>query len=172
MTTSNLLPEDVQCPNCGAELTLTEHERTRREFNCTVCRENFSVKPEALYCPQCGAEYRPEIKQCADCKVPLVESLAEETAAHTPDNYVEVLSTFNVADLAMIKSVFEGENIQYHLFGENFQALTPAVQPVRLFVLEDHVESALDLLHVMDLHATAVSPTTEQKDDDALGGKE
>ena len=31
------------------------------------------------YCPKCKAEYKPGIKRCSDCDIPLVEELPEET---------------------------------------------------------------------------------------------
>ncbi len=172
MTPLNLLPEDVQCPNCGVELKLNEEERTRRQFICSVCRESFTVSLDTKYCPECGAEYRPEIVECADCKVPLVATLPDEATEREPDTYLEIMSSYNVGDLAVIKSVLEGNQIAFYLHNENFHALNPWIQPVKIFVREDHMETARELLLGLDLQATAVSLTTEQKDDDALGGKE
>ena len=40
----NILPEEIQCPDCGANLILTDTERTERKFKCTTCSETFSVK--------------------------------------------------------------------------------------------------------------------------------
>ena len=172
MTSSNLLPEEVQCPNCGVELKLNEEERARRQFTCSVCRESFTVSPEAKYCPECGAEYRPEISACADCHVPLVEALPVDTAEQEPEKFLEVMSTYNIGDLAVIKSVLDGEQVAYYLHNENFHALNPWIKPVKIFVRENHVEMARELLQGLDLHAMAISLTTEQKDDDVLGGKE
>ena len=164
MASSNLLPEEVQCPNCGVELKLNEQERTQRQFTCSVCRESFTVEREAMYCPQCHAEYRPDIIECGDCRVPLVEFLPETSPLSEPDNYLEVMATYNAADLAVIKSLLEAEKIAYYLHGENFHAMTPWVQPVKIFVREDHMETAKELLFSLDLHATAVSLTTESED--------
>lgn len=166
MANQNLLPEDAQCPNCGAELKLNEEERTRRQFTCSVCRESFTVEREAMYCPQCRAEYRPDIVTCGDCRVPLVEFLPEAEALPEQDTYLEVMATYNVADLAVIKSLLEAEKVAYYLHGENFHAMTPWVQPVKIFVREDHMETAKELLFSLDLHATAVSLTTEGEESD------
>ncbi len=171
MAAPNLLPEDVQCPNCGVELKLSEEERTHRQFTCSVCGESFTVSLDAKYCPECGAEYRAEIAECSDCKVPLVEALPDDAAEQEPENYLEVMSTYNIGDLAVIKSVLDGEQVVYYLHNENFHALNPWIQPVKIFVREDHVETARELLQGLDLHAMAVSLTSEQKDDDMLDGK-
>ncbi|NUO81807.1 DUF2007 domain-containing protein [candidate division KSB1 bacterium] len=172
MNPLNLLPEDVQCPNCGVELKLSEEERTRRQFTCSVCRESFTVKPDAMYCPQCGAEYRPEIIECSDCRVPLVETLTEEAPEQEPDKYVEIMSTFNAADMAVIKSILDMEKIAYYLHDENFHAIYPAIQPVKIFVREDQVETAIELLQVLDSQVTTSSQTTEEGDDEISGRKE
>jgi hypothetical protein len=42
-------------------------------------------------------------------------------------------------------------------------------EPVKIFVCEDHVAAARALLQDLDLHAMAISLTTEQRDDDVLG---
>lgn len=170
MTAPNLLPEDVQCPNCGVELKLSEEERTRRQFTCSVCRESFTVALDAKYCPECGAEFRPKMTECADCKVPLSDTFVGETPKPAPDQYLEVMSTYNIADLAVIKGLFEGEKIEYYLQGENFHAVMSWVQPVKIFVREDHVDMAKELLFGLNLHATAAGSLTtklEEEDDDA-----
>ncbi len=166
MATLNLLPEEVQCPNCGVELKLSEEERTRRQFTCSVCSESFTVKPDARYCPECGAEYQPNMIECSDCKVPLVEALRDDAPEQEPENYLEVMSTYNIGDLAVIKSVLDGERIAYYLHNENFHALNPWIQPVKIFVREDHMETARELLQGLELHVMAISLTTEHEDGD------
>lgn len=173
MAALSLLPEEIQCPNCGVALKLNAQERMQRQFACSACRESFTVSLDAKYCPECGAEYRPEIAECSDCKVPLVDTLPQEDLrSHEADKYVEVMASYNVADLAVIKSVLDSEGIAYYLHGENFHAMTPWIQPVKIFVREEQLETARELLFELNLHATAVSLTTEQKDDDGAGGKE
>jgi hypothetical protein len=61
-------------------------------------------------------------------------------------DYKEVLSTFRPGDIAMIKSILDGENITYFFQGENFTYLDPFVVPARLMVKKDEVEKAKELL--------------------------
>lgn len=39
-----ILPEEIQCPDCGAELKLDEIARTEKRFTCSVCNESFVIK--------------------------------------------------------------------------------------------------------------------------------
>ncbi len=61
-------------------------------------------------------------------------------------NYVEILKTYNAGDIALIKSLLDGENIAYHFIGEHFNALEPMVQPARLMVIKEQAEMARDIL--------------------------
>jgi hypothetical protein len=39
-----LLPDEIQCPDCGADLKLNDIERKERKFTCFECKETFVVK--------------------------------------------------------------------------------------------------------------------------------
>lgn len=54
---SEILPEEIKCPDCGADLKLNEQERTERKFACPVCKETFVVKKGEMICPNCKAEF-------------------------------------------------------------------------------------------------------------------
>jgi rubredoxin len=41
---SEMLPEEILCPDCGASLKLSQKERTEKKFACPVCKETFLVK--------------------------------------------------------------------------------------------------------------------------------
>ncbi|HED10027.1 MAG TPA: hypothetical protein ENJ10_05020 [Caldithrix abyssi] len=60
--------------------------------------------------------------------------------------FVEILRTYNAMDIAIIKSLLDGENIEYRFLGENFNMLEPMVQPARLNVWHDQVDEARELL--------------------------
>ncbi len=107
-----------------------------------------------MYCPQCRTEYRRGFTTCADCEVDLIWELPPEPppeAEPEPEyvEYVHVLSTYNQMDIAMLKSFLDGSNIKYYFQGENATRLT--VQPTRLMVNKDEVESVRELIRDLKL---------------------
>ena len=66
------------------------------------------------------------------------------------DNMVEVLTTFNAGELAVLKSVLDGENIPYLAQGEEFSiAEGGGTLPVRLLVPREHAGRARKLIAQM-----------------------
>lgn len=41
-----ILPEEILCPDCGADLRLNQEERIEWKFSCHACKETFVVKPD------------------------------------------------------------------------------------------------------------------------------
>jgi hypothetical protein len=41
---NEVLPREIQCPDCGVDLELNEAERTGKKFKCSVCNETFVIK--------------------------------------------------------------------------------------------------------------------------------
>jgi hypothetical protein len=64
---------------------------------------------------------------------------------------VQLLCTFNPADLAMVRSVLDAEGITYRVEGEHFALVRPLVEPARVLVPEAEAEHAIDLLRHLDL---------------------
>jgi hypothetical protein len=64
--------------------------------------------------------------------------------------FVGVLSTYNIADIALIKSVLDEEKIDYFFQGENMLILRPHLEPAILKVREDQVELVIELLKDFD----------------------
>jgi len=59
----------------------------------------------------------------------------------------EILATFDLADVALIKSILDAENIDYYFKGESsLHVVKPHVEPVRLFVKKQDVEKVKKLL--------------------------
>src|SRR5262245_59570948 len=81
-----------------------------RPINCARRRLRLSKQTEAgnlrclkeipMFCPVCRSEYRVGFTECAECKVPLVESLPTETAAGEPD--LKLVSIYETGDPALI----------------------------------------------------------------------
>jgi predicted amidophosphoribosyltransferase len=161
---TQILPEEIQCPDCGASLKLNEQERIERKFACPICKETFMVKKGEMICPNCKAEFVEGITECPECGIPLVETLPEKREEKILQ-YLEILATYNLADIAVIKSILDDGGIDYHLQGEMFNIVEPWVQPVKFFVREDQVELAKELLKEILIRFMGASATTETENE-------
>lgn len=118
-----------------------------------------------MFCPECEFEYKPGITVCPDCEVELVEELSLEDIEHEfQHSYVEILKSMNQGDLSVIQSLFDSNDIDYLFSDENFNSVTPLIQPVKVLVYNDEVEDALELLKGMDLHLLALSTKSKSSD--------
>jgi hypothetical protein len=113
------------------------------------------IKEDAMFCPKCRGEYREGFTRCADCDVPLTAELPPESTesddVEETATLVEVFSTFNEADISLIKSILDGEEIIYDFQGEFFHQMGISVTPVRLLVPEEQAERVRDILRELDL---------------------
>ncbi len=112
-----------------------------------------------MFCPNCKVEYRHGFATCADCDVRLVRELPEEL--EEPEEregnaeYIEfkpVLSTYNNADIAFIKSILDAEDINYYFKGENVHFARPGGQPAILMVQAGRVKEVQELLQDLEIH--------------------
>jgi tetratricopeptide (TPR) repeat protein len=128
-----------------------------------------------MFCPQCKAEYRPGYTRCADCGVPLVDHLPptpepeqDEPADAVPfgpdTELVHILDTFNPGDVALIKSILEGEGIPYVFEGEHSQYVYGAV-PFRLMVDSQDADKVREVLKQLDLSHGQTNTTGAQFDE-------
>ena len=108
-----------------------------------------------MFCPTCRAEYRPGFSECADCGVPLVyelpdaQSIREGQFSPVEDrdaDLVAVYSTYNPADVMMIKSLLDGDEIVYNFQGEHFKGSGVFVVPAMLFVANADAERVVEML--------------------------
>ena len=109
-----------------------------------------------MFCPECRSEFIQGITRCPVCHVALVRELPAEPEPQFVD-YIEVLATYNPADVAFVKSLLEGEGIQYFFKGEHFMYMRPLADPVRLMVRADQVDAARELLEDVELSITGIS---------------
>ena len=54
--------------------------------------------------------------------------------------YVEIMGTYNPADIALIKSILDAENITYYFNAEHFRNVEPLAETVRLMVKKDEAK--------------------------------
>ncbi len=103
-----------------------------------------------MFCPKCRIEYREGFYVCADCNSDLVDKLPPEEEPEFTD-YVEIMGTFNPADVALIKSILDSENINYYFTSEHFMYVQPLAQPVKLMVKTDEAEKTREILQGLNL---------------------
>ena len=107
-----------------------------------------------MLCPNCHAEYIPGVKECPDCREMLVDHLPE---VPPPIEFEEILRTFNLADIALIKSMLDNAEIESFFRGEIFNQVAPLIQPARLFVRQDQEGDARELLKTMKVSFLGLS---------------
>ena len=75
-----------------------------------------------MFCPECGAQYREGIVTCADCEVPLVARLPEES--HEGPDLDTVIQTGmrDPVAIGLAKSLFEEAGIPYFVMDQNLAA--------------------------------------------------
>ena len=120
-----------------------------------------------MFCPKCGTEYREGFYVCVDCNSDLVDELPPEEEPEFTD-YVEIMGTYNPADIALIKSILDSENITYYFNAEHFMYVQPLAQPVRLMVKIDEAEKAKEILRDLNLAITGVD--LRKGNDDSKNG--
>ena len=110
-----------------------------------------------MFCPKCGAEYREGFTHCPDCDTDLVNELPKEKpkqVRETTDDdktFAAVLSTYNLGDIALIRSILDNEGIEYYLQGENTASIRGYMDPTILMVRNDQVEIVKELLKDFDV---------------------
>lgn len=103
-----------------------------------------------MYCPKCKAEYKPGFTECADCGVPLEYELSPERPL-TPEeeeaaSLVEVFSTYNQAEVMLVKAFLDAEEIPYHLQGELYSGSGIYITPVTLYVARAQANRVREML--------------------------
>ncbi len=147
------------CHNCGkeyCELCLTEGEEyyycKKPECQQFLKKEKSIELPEEITCPTCSAvlelsddERESRKIHCSECET-FMDYNFDPPKVLKSESYVEVISSLNLGDIAILKSMLEDANIDYKVFGENFLSTDPLIQPARIFVLSSQVEEVRELL--------------------------
>ena len=79
--------------------------------------------------------------------------------------FVPLLKTFSQVDIAMIKSMLEG-NVDYYFKDENFMSVRPLLEPAVLMVREDYAEEVKELLSDFELNYMGISVKDDLEDDE------
>ena len=126
-----------------------------------------------MFCPKCKAEYKEGVRECYDCRVPLVDVIPPEPKVRDLE-YVSIIETYNWSDIAMIESVLEGSGIDYFIQGEAALAVVQYVEPVIVLVVKEQVEEAKALLKDLDLSFKAISghPAIDEEASEVENGED
>ena len=116
-----------------------------------------------MFCPKCRSKYKEGITECPDCGVPLVAELPPEPKAEFVD-FEEVLATFNPGDIAIIKSILNGEGLTYFFKGEQFSQVRPLVEPARLMVRKEQAQKARAILKDLKLNYMGIVIDKDSKE--------
>jgi len=111
-----------------------------------------------MFCPECNSEFIEGITTCPECDIELVNELPPEPESEFVD-YIEILSTYNPADIAFVNSLPDSEDITYFFKGEHFMYVRPLADPARLMNRADQVEQVKDLLRDVELSITGIKLT-------------
>ncbi len=103
-----------------------------------------------LYCPKCKAQYRPGFTECPDCQADLVHELSRDQLPTTDEEedtaLVEVFSTYNQAEILLIKALLDAEGIVYYLQGELYSGSGVFITPVLLYVPKSEARRVKEML--------------------------
>ncbi|MCF6269205.1 MAG: DUF2007 domain-containing protein [Melioribacteraceae bacterium] len=114
---------------------------------CTKCESELELSEEErifgkIHCPECDA---------------MIDYTEVPPKLLDREHYTEILSSLNQGDIALIKSILEDGKVDYYILGELFLSIRPLLEPVRVFVNENHVEKAKMLLENFDLNIFGIS---------------
>jgi hypothetical protein len=151
---SNVLADEIYCPDCGAEIKLTDQERAEKKFTCHACKETFVVKDEEANPVQSSHDLN-SISQ--DKQEPPKN---EPTLASTPAPFLRkygliilfgiILSLMLIRAFSRDKSEFRNSEIQ-----NNPSEFIDSIQP-------EHYASFFDSTSVSGLLALQLQDTTSE----------
>lgn len=108
------------------------------------------------------------MSQDPDGKEPAVSDRSDRTAGESAE-FVEVFSTFNPADVSLLRSVLDGQGIDYYIKGEHFSTWRPMVDPARLMVRREQADIVRPILQ--DLHLSFVAIGRQSSLEEAPKGR-
>jgi len=98
---------------------------------------------------------------CSHCEV-LIDFSSDPPQIVNKEEYVELLTSLNQGDIALIKSILENSDIKYFTTGENFLSVDPLIQPARFSIHQEDIDSAKEVLQDFKLHIWGTSSEQEE----------
>ena len=165
------------CHGCGKDFCKECLDEGKEFYYCKnpECQKMLKIEMPAgklspnIVCPGCGSEIELSEEErlngkvhCPDCEV-VIDFTVEPHAIVAREKYIEILSSLNQGDIALIKSLLEDAEVSYYTTGENFLSVDPLIQPARFFINEDQVEETKELLKEFKLHVWGTSKEQEEE---------
>lgn len=113
-----------------------------------------------MFCPECRSEYEEGIDACADCGARLVAELPPEEPSV---EYEEVSGDLTAVDVATVRSLLDGEGIDYYIKGELF-SVGPNVEPGVLLVRKDQAQETRAMLRELLEGTPGAGPDADRKE--------
>ncbi len=149
------------CLTAGTEFYYCKSPECRGKFKEDK-KSNFGS--DKIICPNCQSvlelssdEVQYSGFRCPECDAFIVllngkpESLEDK-------NYIQLLTTSNQGDAAIIKSMMENAEVDYYLTGEN-----SIYEPMVLYVNEKDIDLAKDILKDFEVHLFGFSANNEEE---------
>jgi len=76
----------------------------------------------------------------------------------------ELVTTSNLADIALIKSLLDSEGISYLAQGENSNFVQPLIEPVRFLVAAEDLDRARPLIDAMRLSFSPLAGMSDSEE--------
>ncbi len=108
--------------------------------------------PSDYICPKCSNELTLEENEqiknqfhCPKCEC-FIDCSKVPPKIFDPAKYKKFTVTINQGDIALIKSILDGEGIDYFILGEKFLTMDPLIQGAQIYVLSSDYDKAQKLL--------------------------
>jgi hypothetical protein len=164
------------CHSCGKDYCEACLDEGKEYYYCKnpECQKLLleELPPEPfpinVICPNCSCEIKLEYEErtsgkvhCPECEA-VIDLRVNPPGLLNKENYVELLSSLNQGDIALIKSILEDAEVDYYVFGENFLGADPLIQPARFFVNENQLEEAKEVLKDFKLNIWGTSKIQDE----------
>ncbi len=157
--------EYYYCKNTACQKVLREKNPEPQTFSNNEIVTQLS---EYIICPNCESELQlskeeRQLKKihCPECET-FIDFNVNPPKIFKTENYILLLTSLNQADIGVIKSILDDNEIDYYVNGENFLAVRPLVQPVQFFVNENQFEEAKELFKDFDLKIYGFSTSNDE----------
>ncbi len=149
-----------ECLDEGKEYYYCKNPECQKLLLEELPPEQFPVK---IICPNCSDELELEDDErtsgkvhCPECEA-VIDLRVNPPGLLKNKNYVELLSSLNQGDIALIQSILDDSEIDYYVLGENFLSARPLLEPARFFVNENQLEEAKEVLKDFKLNILGTS---------------